>query len=543
MVSTALALHPSERRRITAFLPPEPTHDTMLRPLGGGGGAALIVTARETSFLQAIFTDLQADDWQARLNARRGVRRGADQVLELGLPTHRHFQIVLMEAVCAIPGFPPVDPAKLVSMGVLIRREETSGSISGWLKDGPTPRGWMPVAQGATNADEPDPDPAQRAASGDAVSRQLAVLLATRRGSASPASEETFPLFVAPPEVCAARGRTIVYGIVPVTSMDRVGTTGAPDFANLAADDDAAVIGHLSEYLKQRPRLSMPLAGTALDYAWQVLQAPGADSTLSADVRTAWPRLNAFGVLLQQLQVEFGAFDGGAAASAMLAELGRLQLEFPPDDQGHAGPSMNAADFCSQAAAILIAGGANASGLVMPSEWPAIEVAAGDRLTNAAKACLTARFRDVVGETPKFDRDERLYRTRAFARIAGHANCPPRLIWSPYSEHFRILPWWDSDAPPARVSLPPVLKTLKPNVSFELPPQLANLLQGDMKKLATGDGSAPSSLGIGWICSFSIPIITICAFIVLNIFLSLFDIVFFWKAFVKICIPYPKKNS
>jgi hypothetical protein len=455
MVSTALALHPAERRRIAALLPPEPDHDTLLRPLGGGGGAALIVTARETSFLQAIFTDLRADDWQARLNARRGIRRGADGVLELGLPTHRHFQIVLMEAVCATPGFPRVDPAKLVSMGVMIRREETSGSISGWLKDGPTPRGWLPVAPGATNADEPDPDPAQRPAANDAVSRQLTVLLAMRRGAATPAAEDILPLFVAPPEVCAARGRTIVYGIVPVSSMDRAGTSGAPDFANLAADDDAAVLAHLSEYLKQRPALAMPLPGTPLDHAWQVLQPPGADSTLSAEVRAAWPRLNAFGVLLQQLQVEFGALDAGATGAALISELNKLRLTFPADAQGRARPPMDAGDFCRAAAAILIAGGANTIGLVMPGDWPAIGAAAGDRLTSAAKACLTARFRDVVGETPKFDRDERLYRTRAFVRIAGHANCPPRLVWSPYSERFRILPWWDSDAPPARVSLPP----------------------------------------------------------------------------------------
>jgi hypothetical protein len=234
---------------------------------------------------------------------------------------------------------------------------------------------------------------------------------------------------------------------------------------------------------------------------------------------------------------------GGACGAALISELNKLRLTFPADAQGRARPPMDAGDFCRAAAAILIAGGANTIGLVMPGDWPAIGAAAGDRLISAAKACLTARFRDVVGETPKFDRDERLYRTRAFVRIAGHANCPPRLVWSPNSERIRILPWWDSDAPPARVSLPPVLKTLKPNVSFELPPQLANLLNGDMKKLATGDGSPPSSLGIGWICSFSIHIITICSFIVLNIFLSLFNIVFFWKAFVKICIPYPKKNS
>ena len=41
------------------------------------------------------------------------------------------------------------------------------------------------------------------------------------------------------------------------------------------------------------------------------------------------------------------------------------------------------------------------------------------------------------------------------------------------------------------------------------------------------------------ICSFSIPIITICAMIVLFIFVILLNIVFFWMPFLKICFPLP----
>jgi len=48
---------------------------------------------------------------------------------------------------------------------------------------------------------------------------------------------------------------------------------------------------------------------------------------------------------------------------------------------------------------------------------------------------------------------------------------------------------------------------------------------------------------VGWICSFSLPIITICAFICLNIFLSLFDLIFGWMFFIKICIPFPKRSE
>jgi hypothetical protein len=50
----------------------------------------------------------------------------------------------------------------------------------------------------------------------------------------------------------------------------------------------------------------------------------------------------------------------------------------------------------------------------------------------------------------------------------------------------------------------------------------------------TSDG-----ISLMWICSFSLPIITLCAFIVLSIFLSLFDLIFRWLLFIKICIPFP----
>ena len=85
-----------------------------------------------------------------------------------------------------------------------------------------------------------------------------------------------------------------------------------------------------------------------------------------------------------------------------------------------------------------------------------------------------------------------------------------------------------------------LLKSLKPNVAFVVPPALNNLLAGSADDLAKGKGEASSTPDLQWICAFSIPLITICAFIVLNIFLSLFDLIFRWMLFIKICIPFPK---
>jgi hypothetical protein len=86
------------------------------------------------------------------------------------------------------------------------------------------------------------------------------------------------------------------------------------------------------------------------------------------------------------------------------------------------------------------------------------------------------------------------------------------------------------------------LKKLKPNVAFKLPSSLFNFVNQDPKNLVKGDGSAASDDGIDWICSFNLPTITICAFIILYIFLALLDLVFMWMAFIKICIPIPRKG-
>jgi hypothetical protein len=48
---------------------------------------------------------------------------------------------------------------------------------------------------------------------------------------------------------------------------------------------------------------------------------------------------------------------------------------------------------------------------------------------------------------------------------------------------------------------------------------------------------------LGMICSFSIPIITLCAFIVLMIFIQLLNIVFWWLPFLKICLPIPVRSE
>jgi hypothetical protein len=161
---------------------------------------------------------------------------------------------------------------------------------------------------------------------------------------------------------------------------------------------------------------------------------------------------------------------------------------------------------------------------------------------------MSARFAKLKGKPGRFEEPDARYAVRAFIRLKADAVCPAKTLWSEYSEAFVIAPWYDgAGGPIAQIPLPDatdrnLLKSLKPNVAFVLPPKLQGLLGGSPTDMLKGKFPNTDGLTLGWICSFSIPIITICAFIVLNIFLSLFDLIFQWMMFLKICIPFPKKK-
>lgn len=523
---TALALHPAARRRLAQKMPPPAPHEVVLAPLGGGDGRAIIVTSDSQDFVEAVFEDLKAPDWRERLEALRGRRRGGDGLLELGLPIHRRFQLALFEARCPTAGSPRVDPARISGQGMVLRRRGAHG-WEGWVRGGKTVFGWQAVLR----PDE-DPDPVIGAAGHPANLKARALL--TANGPVASGAETILPLYIAPPDVCAAVGRTVLFGVIPVVSAERSDLPPPPvNYASLPDADRTEMVRHLSEYLKARPPMAMPRAGEALDAGWNVLDTP-------TDAESG--RLNAFGVFLQQLLIELDALGAGPAARTLMAALGDIHLPTRRDALGGTIESVDAASFVAAAAPILIGREPNSGGLAMPLEWPRVDDATGARLTAAALDCLTARHAAVVGAPAKFDEAGDRYAVRGFVRAKGHDGCPDRLVWSPASEDFRVLPWWDGDGPGATISLPELgkLKKVKPNVAFAMPPEIANLLKGDMKKLADGEGDTGGP-AIAWLCSFSIPFITICAFIVLNIFLSLFDLIFRWMLFIKICIPIPKK--
>jgi hypothetical protein len=528
---TATLLHPAEKRRTAAKMPPEPMHDIQFRPLGDGDARSIIVTSSAQEFVEALFDDLKAPDWRTRLDAMRRRRVGSDGVLGLSLPMHRRFQIALYEAWCAGPGRPRLDPARIAGSGIVVRRLRGS-QREGWMKRGKSIDGWTALTQ--PNVD-PDPKLANASDPGNAAIRAI---IDSRRGeSKKPAAETVHALYPAPPDVCAAIGRTVLFAVIPVSSSE---TSDLPpptiNFQALPAKDRDEMIKHFSAYLKARPQMEMPRKGDALSAEWNILDA----GSIAAD-----ERLGPLGVFLHQMLVELDALGSSRASADLMAILREIRLPTAEDSLGRPTASIDAAEFVRQAAPILIGRNANSTGFKMPLRWPVISDSLGNRLCNAALGCLTEQYKARVGPEGKFADDNARYIVRGFIRVSGHEGCPDKLIWGRESEPFRILPWWDGDGPTTVISLPDLanLKRMKPAVAFAMPPAIANLLKGNMKDLSDGKSVSTAGPDIAWICSFSIPFITICAFIVLNIFLSLLDIIFRWMMFIKICIPIPKPAS
>lgn len=467
-------------------------------------------------------------------------------VLKLFQPIQRQFHLAVMEARCDTPGLPRIDPAKVTSAGLVIRRlrvENGREIRQGWMHAADGVRGWVTVdSDDAPLPPRHDPDAGrrlQRPGTGQpALDRERLALLGTQ--AAAVLSEDEVPMFVAPPDVCTAAGATLLYGLVPTTSSERA-EGGAPVF-----DEDgfgagsSAFSAHLVGALRGQPD-SFPRPGRTLSPALADIARSAGDTDQAAMQRLL--------LLLRQLAVEFGAFEDCAEADALMQVLDDIGLARADAAGKPVAGTVPAGAFLRAATAILLDGDTPPAPPAMPLGWPELDARTRQRLAQALHACLLRRFEALSGQAGRYDDQDAHYVLRAFVRLKPEGSCPARTVWSAYSPRFVIAPWYEGGgAPPIQVAMPDptdkaTLRKLKPNVAFALPASMQHLMSGDPLELMKGKKPAGEGTGIGWLCGFNIPIITICAFIVLNIFLSLFDLFLRWMMFIKVCIPFPKKGG
>jgi hypothetical protein len=139
----------------------------------------------------------------------------------------------------------------------------------------------------------------------------------------------------------------------------------------------------------------------------------------------------------------------------------------------------------------------------------------------------------------------------------------PEVVSQP-TQPFQMAPFFDPDAParPIRIPMPidisPAgLRKFKNNATFMISDMLCGKIKG-IKKLSLGDlvlsvlpwpfhkdlpnigNTGPCKKGetnFGMFCSLSIPIVTLCALILLLIIVALFDTFFRWLPYLFICFP------
>jgi hypothetical protein len=580
----------------------------------------VILKRADQEFLQAVLGELAAKDGLVSLDGDRVQPPASGEPLRLFQPVHRIFNLAMLEVTCDCYGQPRLDPQRIESAGLVVRREwqdpqdriagsvsgtqkgltlskkfgsvkkvvdqlarqaESAGAVSGmlverqeldlnqlpnlkalvspgsadggrrpldgWMQSGKQIMGWVRLASPISGDLDPDPQqrrPAQRA--GHPFIDQL-----LSASGQAPLAENVTRLFVAPPEVCRATGKTILYGVLPVTSSEQSETADL----NMPPFSDKLVALHLPSYLRAGGPRYVPRNRQSLDYRAADTRTEQVQDTDDTD------DLADFIGMLRQLAVEFGAFDTPLASNPVYQALNSIQLAFTkisPDGFTDTTSHTPAGDFLKDATDVLVlqrgrpsigsAASANPPTITMPDNFPVVTPEQAAAVVGVVKQAMVRRLAQVAGREGRFDEQGRLYRVRAFVRLKGEAGCPPETVWSDeYSEPFTIVPWYESSgAPPTQVTLPEItpefLKNLKPNVSFVVPESLFNLLnKNSPSDFINGQAAqAGAGLALDWICSFNIPIITICAFIVLNIFLQLFDIIFHWLMFIKICIPFPK---
>jgi hypothetical protein len=463
------------------------------------------------------------------LSSGRALPSAPNVVVTMYQPVTRVVHLAMVQLCCESPGHPRVDPKRVLSAGLVIRQIPLGGgppsAALAWLKNAQGQFAW--VQRNATQADD-DPDPTKRPQlqSGRA---DLDQLLAAQTLST--------PAFVAAPDICNAAQRTLVYALVPTASSE-ASTLQSPS----VAQTDHKSIRQVLPTLLKAGRHNAPSADLCVDY--QYMSDEYAKAHNASDFQT-------FSAALRMLYTAFDAFDpNNPGAQKLLAALNNRHVYV---NEGSVTVTKPMGEFYREAATKLIDYDPNGPSplpvpqLKMPHGWDFIDKAAESEILDAMAPLLQSQANAIATPQGRFQDSSRTYYARLFFRIKGETPaCPPELVWSCYSDPFRIAAWYESGGRAvAPVPLPDpfdrnVLKSAKPTSSFAVPARLMNAM-GSASLTGLSSGTAPSGggIGLGWICSFSIPLITICAFFVLNIFLSLLNIVFFWMAFIKICIPFP----
>ena len=499
------------------------------------------------------FSSPQFQQWQEEERHSRWDRRPV-----LRLPTHRAFHLVSCEAVCEQLGQPALDPERVTSAGFVIRRLTADGEQAWMLEDG-EPLGWQP-APGAHR----DPD----------LDRRLCANGVLHARNPNPAfnGEQTHPMHALPVTDEKGRRHTLLFGYVPLGGFYYQRDEQAPfaaDSLQEASDHDAQSLSWPFGFRNAGNRKWQPEHGRPVDGGqptramFDLLRLLVERYHLGEAER---PENAALEALSRQLWFHdlvpdhhwIRYLQGGGDSSGVPPHYRRqtllayLQDCFAADQNplvGWVSAQEDRAELGQDPAPLPRAVGGG------QLDWQ-LSISADDAdelrylLGQRYQQQTLAQVREIP--LPKFaDGEQDVYRIIPFLR-ARNDHGKEQIYWGDsdcQTLEFRVASPFDPEASRSSLIPMPGLRDLRRGMargaSILTPGDTFDLINNlKLKKGISKDmiGSGPKA-GIQWICSFSLPVITLVAMILLMVMISLLNIVFFWLPWVRICLPFPRINK
>jgi hypothetical protein len=509
--------------------------------------------------------------------------------LKLFQPLHGRYYLVTASLVCRQPGLPDREVRRKDGERVcfVLRRRRADGSEEGWVDSGPN-RGWRPLR-------EPGRDGVERPVAIRSDEQRLPLHPAPMGKLADPGSDPARDAF----GLSACDQRAVYFGYIPVAARDKY--LDRPLAASTPAEAQAALgqyIAALANDSREADLRLVEIDSRAIG-PWRELLEVTLDSggrpVAAARIDASLAILLDLGETLQRhLPDLFNALGTASPTGLGVAELalhGRLRAIQITDNDATGDKASLAATLRALAPffptlyglpptgssppAMPTAGRFDLKNPPLPGVGEEVisdagdlgEILAGAKEPDPTSSSLLRLIHNALGEQPAelrlsaddaalfarqvtrlpgaaTDDEDSQLRRRYFVRLVyEHAPCAPKL--SAPSASFRLASPLDVEAParPVRIELPDIsnLRAFKRGVGMEMSPELRDVMNRIHKGMADGEDLEGSGIEwtLGMICSFSIQIITLVAFIVMFIFLILLNIVFWWLPFLKICFPIP----
>lgn len=156
-----------------------------------------------------------------------------------------------------------------------------------------------------------------------------------------------------------------------------------------------------------------------------------------------------------------------------------------------------------------------------------------------------------AGDQPRLRYDaDHLYAAWGWVRIAGHTPCEPdRIVWTRRSEPFSIADPSDLlGQRPASIRMPDIAGLLRdiPRLARARAKPFAGVAAAAGSGTRTGAEMADTKrdFGLGMICNFGIPVLTICALVLFKIIFSILIALpsFSWMLLLKFCLPFTRRG-